>query len=114
MTVSRRMQLALSRFAGALLAAALVALVLLSAGRAAWSQALLCGERTAVLAHLEQRFSEQRAAFGMTADGRLLEVFAGPTGSWTILVTAPGGPTCLVRSGSDWREIETRGEEPFA
>lgn len=103
--------LGVSRLAGlALLAAALLPF----SGSAAQSQQAFCGERTAVLAHLEQRFHEQRTAFGVTADGRLLEVFAGPTGSWTILITAPGGPTCMVRSGSDWREIDRRGEEPFA
>ncbi len=94
--------------------ALLAALLLPLASSPAWSQPAFCGERAAVLAHLEQRFHEQRTAFGVTADGRLLEVFAGPTGSWTILITAPGGPSCMVRSGSDWREIDTRGEEPLA
>ena len=103
----------LARFAGMVLAAAFAAAPVLLAGSAARSQPAMCGERDQVLAHLEQRFKEERTAFGLTADGRLLEVFAGPSGSWTILVTAPGGPTCMVRSGSDWHEIKTRVEDPF-
>ena len=114
MTGSKMKHLGISRLAGIVLLAALVAVLLLFASSAARSQPALCAERAVVLAHLEQRFHEERTAFGVTADGRLLEVFAGPLGSWTILVTAPGGPTCLVRSGSGWREIETRGDEPFA
>ena len=89
------------------LLAALVAAGLMLGTPAARSQPVLCGERTTVLKQLKLKFGEQRTAFGLTEDGRLVEVFAGPSGSWTILMTAPGGRTCLMTSGGGWREIDT-------
>ncbi len=94
---------------------AVLVLAGLAAGpRAAWSQPVICGERYALLEQLEQKFSERRTAYGLTADGRLVEVFVGPSGSWTILATAPGGPTCLVSSGAGWQEIDKLVEGPLA
>ena len=40
----------------------------------------------------------------LPATGSLLEVLTSPAGSWTIIVTVPGGPTCLVSSGEGWRD----------
>ncbi len=81
---------------------------------AAWSQPAFCGERTTVLDHLKRKFHEKRTAFGLTEDGRLVEIFAGPSGSWTILITAPGGRTCLMTSGGGWQQIDKAKDEQVA
>lgn len=96
------------------LAVGLLAVMLTLAGPPAHAQKLFCGEHETIHEMLEQQFHEKRTAFGITADGRLLEVFTGPSGSWTILVTHPGGPTCLATSGGNWQEIDIQEEEPFA
>lgn len=96
------------------LGAGLLAVMLTIAMPSAQAQQLFCGEHEIILKMLEQQFREKRTAFGVTADGRLLEVFAGPSGSWTILVTHPSGPTCLATSGGGWQEIDNREKEPFA
>jgi hypothetical protein len=62
-----------------------------------------CGNRTAVLADLEKRFSEARGAAGITQAGGLLEVTVAESGSWTILLTVPGQPTCIVAAGEEWQ-----------
>ena len=37
----------------------------------------------------------------------MLEVFASAeTGTWTITLTMPGGPTCLVASGEAWEWLD--------
>lgn len=62
-----------------------------------------CGDRTEVLADLQQRYSEERGAAGITQSGGLLEITVAPTGSWTILLTLPGQPACVVAAGEEWQ-----------
>jgi len=78
------------------------------------AESVSCGERQGILKWLEGNFHEKRTAFGLTSDGRVLEVFAAPSGSWTILVTYPGGLSCLVTSGMDWQQIERHEEDPVS
>jgi hypothetical protein len=36
----------------------------------------------------------------------VVEVYASSeTGSWTIVVTRPGGPTCLVAAGQSFQQL---------
>ena len=68
-----------------------------------------CGDRTTVLADLEQRYHEQRGAAGITQTGGLLEVTVAPSGSWTILLTLPGQPACVVAAGEQWQFMQSVG-----
>jgi hypothetical protein len=80
---------------------------------AAAAQPSTCGAREAVLERLSSRYEEQPVSLGVTATGSLLEVLASPSGSWTIIVTIPNGPTCLVSSGEGWRSAPVQlAEEP--
>lgn len=72
-------------------------------GESAAAQSPQCGAREAVIDRLSTKYKEQPVSLGVTATGSLLEVLASPSGSWTIIVTIPGGPTCLVSSGEGWR-----------
>lgn len=69
------------------------------------TQAISCGDREKILSTLKNRYQEGRTAIGVTADGRLIEVFSAPSGSWSLLLTGPSGKTCLVSSGEGWRQI---------
>ncbi len=95
-----------------------VAMLLLTGAVAATpasAQTVSCGERQAILDTLKDRYHEGRTAYGVTADGRLLEVFSGPSGSWTLLMTQPGGKSCLMSSGEGWRHIlEMKSKDPVA
>lgn len=71
------------------------------------AEALACGDRVAVLADLKKRYQEDRAAAGITQSGGLLEVTAAPSGSWTVLLTLPGEPACVVAAGEEWRSFMT-------
>lgn len=44
-------------------------------------------------------------AVAVTSRGRLLEVLVSPSGSWSLVLTAPGGRSCLVAAGSDWQAL---------
>jgi hypothetical protein len=73
--------------------------------------ARLCGERGAILKSLEQRHQETRQALGLSADGGVLEVLVSPSGGWTILVTYPKRPTCVVAVGEAWQAMQLTGGE---
>jgi hypothetical protein len=88
---------------GGLTLAALVAL--LAAAPAAPAEQIACGKRSDLLQHFQQAYHEGPSVIGLTHDGRLLEVVVAPSGTWTMLVTAPGGPACVVATGQDWQAI---------
>ena len=41
----------------------------------------------------------------MIDNGSVLELLTSRGGSWTILVTAPDGTTCLMATGENWENI---------
>lgn len=41
---------------------------------------------------------------GVTADGLIAELFLGPH-TWTWMVTAPSGVSCLVDAGTEWQAM---------
>ncbi len=81
---------------------AFAAVTLLTSPAAA--QGPQCAPRAALLESLSKNYDEAPVSMGVTNTGSLVEVLASPTGSWTILVTMPGGPTCMVSSGDGWRD----------
>lgn len=85
--------------------------VLLAAPAAA-QQGPQCGPRDAIVASLADGYQEQVVSRAVTSTGALLEVLTAPSGSWSILVTVPGGPTCLVSSGEGYRAIEPGTTDP--
>lgn len=75
----------------------------------------MCDTRERVLEQLANKYGEQVIASGVNNAGALLEILATPDGStWTIIVTAPGGLTCLVSAGEGWRWRGPKQEEPEA
>ncbi|MCF6445497.1 hypothetical protein [Nereida sp. MMG025] len=72
-----------------------------------------CGQRAAIVDRLQDRFGETRKSVGLGANNAMVEVFASDTtGSWTITVTTPGGPTCLVASGQAFETIAAKLPDP--
>ncbi len=62
-----------------------------------------CGDHTEVTSRLGKTFGESRAGLGLLDDGRMVEIFTSRQGTWSLLVTVPGGVTCLVASGEAWQ-----------
>lgn len=85
-------------------------------GHQAWAQTSPsnCVDRGVLIERLADGWGEARLSIALVANGSVLETFANlDTGTWTIAVTAPGGPTCVVAVGSDFQLIEPQpaGEE---
>jgi hypothetical protein len=61
---------------------------------------------------LEAAAATQKATLafaGMAGDnGRSLgNLYLSPDGEWAFMIRLPGGASCLVASGHDWREIDS-------
>lgn len=65
-----------------------------------------CAPRPQVLDILADRYGEGRRAIGIAADGSVMEIFAAPTGTWSLTVTLPDGRTCLVASGTAFEAMD--------
>lgn len=83
-----------------------VTAVLAGAGRPAQAQSQpVCVPPAVLAAKLDTQYGEAITAEGVDGNGNLLQVFTSPqTGSWTIAVTLPGGPSCVVSSGEGWSD----------
>jgi hypothetical protein len=65
-----------------------------------------CGPHTAVVERLADRYGESRQSIALGSHNTVVAVFANlDAGSWTITVTTPGGPTCLVASGQSYQQV---------
>ena len=66
----------------------------------------VCADHSEIVRQLRDRYGEERLSVGLTTANHMIELFASSeTGTWTITLTAPGGPTCLVAAGSDFRQL---------
>jgi hypothetical protein len=70
----------------------------------------LCGERHQILERLEQAHEETPQALGLSGDGGVIEVLVSPEGGWTMLVTYPRRPTCVVAAGEAWQMLQLAGQ----
>ncbi len=70
-------------------------------------QMRLCAERDSIVAKLESKYQETRRSYGLQAPAGVFEVFASDTGTWTMLLTAPSGVTCILAAGEAWSDDKT-------
>ena len=70
----------------------------------------LCGERDQILKRLERVHQETPEAIGLSGDGGVLEVLVSPDGGWTMLLTYPKRPTCVVATGESWQMLQLAGQ----
>lgn len=76
-------------------------------GASAFAQSA-CFERSALMKHLDGKFSEAPVAAGLAANGSVIEVFSSADGNtWTIILTQPNGASCVMASGEAWMGIES-------
>ena len=80
--------------------------LLLSAG-AAQAQSVQCSDHEAMTRMLAQNWGESRQSIALDAADSMVELFASPeTGTWTLTLTEPGGPTCMIASGHSFEMVD--------
>lgn len=74
-----------------------------------------CGERKQLIHQLAKKYQELSVAFGVANGGKLLEVLTQNDGkTWSIILTEPGGRSCLIAAGESWRETDPQPAGPGA
>ena len=82
----------------------LAALMLASFSTGAIAQAN-CAHREVVVKRLAERYDESFTGGGMRDGQAVFEVWASKErGTWTILLTQPSGLSCVMASGTNWRD----------
>lgn len=72
-----------------------------------------CGDTETIRQQLADRHGEAPVAAGITLRGNMIQIFASEDHStWTVVITRPGGPSCLMQAGRDWMTIEHDIEGP--
>lgn len=66
-----------------------------------------CASHDRIVGELAERFGERRQAIAFDGAWRVMEIFASDeTGSWTLLLTRPGGPSCLIAAGHAFERLD--------
>lgn len=71
-----------------------------------------CDDAAALAAQLSAGYREKPVAHGVTAGGRMLQVFVSKGGTWTIVVVLPDGRACVVSHGDGWQRAPADSEGP--
>ena len=87
------------------LAAAAVAIGVAAGGARAEAPREVCSTHDAVVQTLNRKFAEKTVSMGLANNGTVVEVLSSPDGSWTIVMTAPNGLTCLLAAGDYWQTL---------
>jgi hypothetical protein len=58
-----------------------------------------CGDRSTILRHLEEQFGETVRVRALADQGAMIEIAVSPSGSWSVVATMPGRPSCLTTAG---------------
>ena len=70
------------------------------------AQSANCGPHDLIVLRLASGYGESRQSIALGANNTVVETFASAeSGSWTITVTTPDGPTCLVASGQSYQYL---------
>jgi len=54
---------------------------------------------------LAEKYGETRAMIGLSQTGAVLEIWTGPDGAWTALITRPDGTSCMVDAGQGMQAV---------
>ena len=66
----------------------------------------LCLPREDLIAELASRFGERLEHVGLQGGAAVVEVWVSERGSFTVFITGPDGPSCVLASGENWRSLK--------
>lgn len=66
-----------------------------------------CTAHADMVRHLAEGWGESRQAIALDSGSAMVEVYANAdTGTWTLVVTQPGAPSCMVASGQAFEMVK--------
>lgn len=69
------------------------------------SAQMLCAPRADIIAGIDKKYQERPNAFGIAGEKTLVELFTSEAGSWTMIMTRPGGVSCIMAVGQSWEQF---------
>ena len=72
----------------------------------------VCGDRAKFVSGLESGYGEKPVNLGLASNGNMIEVFASADGTFSIVITRPGGKSCLVAAGDNWASVQAKNLDP--
>lgn len=85
----------------AILAWAVTLIALLFATNA---RAAECFPMADLFGALAVQYGEAPMDQGLTSDGNLMQLWAGESGSWTLVIVTPHGKACVIGTGGDFTD----------
>lgn len=100
--------------AGVLSALALTGFMAFAGSTSATAQSV-CLKAEDVEEQLGKRFKENQSAVAIDSKGALVHLYTNAKkATWTIVLTKPGGPSCIVASGTDWTDLPSFNDDQMA
>ncbi len=75
---------------------------------AAPAAAITCLPQADLYATLSAEYNEAPQMQGLSGDGMLMQVWAGETGTWSLLIVTPEGQACVMATGLDFMDARER------
>ncbi|QRM30360.1 hypothetical protein [Microvirga sp. VF16] len=66
---------------------------------------VVCATREKLVELLSDQYKESPVGIGLAQSGQVLEVFASSAGSWSMVMTATDGKTCIIAAGDNWEMV---------
>jgi hypothetical protein len=74
---------------------------------------MVCGAENEIAAALRAGHMEEEAGHGISGTGSLWQLFTTRKGeTWTLLLTEPGGLSCLIGAGTGWEHFAPPKPQP--
>lgn len=64
-----------------------------------------CATHEQAVASLDARYGERQVARGLDDRGVMIEIFASPAGTWTMVIVRPDMTTCVFATGVGFMAI---------
>ena len=84
--------------------AGLAACAVVLSSTAGWAQ-VACAPRSKIVAALNRQYKETPVGIGLASPERVLELYVSDAGTWTLLLTGPGGNSCVIGTGQNWETM---------
>ena len=68
------------------------------------AQTMFCAQRDNLVELLKAQYEEKQRGFGLADQRTVVELYVGPNGSWTLMLTKSTGVSCVLGSGDDWQD----------
>jgi hypothetical protein len=74
---------------------------------------LQCAPHEKIVERLGAKFTEAPTSLGLASNGNVVELFSAEDGeTWTIVMTAPQGTSCIMASGRYWQDLPIKPDGP--